>query len=105
MGASVREVAAYKTEPASPDARELVERLEQGTVDLITFTSSSTVINFRALLPADRLSDLTAGVPAACIGPITADTARELGFDVRVEAIDYTIPGLVESILAHYAKD
>jgi len=105
MGASVREVAAYKTEPASPDARELVERLELGAVDLITFTSSSTVKNFRALLPADRLSDLTAGVPAACIGPITADTARELGFDVRVEAIDYTIPGLVESILAHYAKD
>jgi uroporphyrinogen III methyltransferase/synthase len=105
MGATVREVAAYKTEPASADIRGLVERLEERTVDLITFTSSSTVKNFRALLPADRLADLTAGVPAACIGPITADTARELGFDVRIEARDYTIPGLVESIIAHYAQE
>lgn len=104
MGATVREVAAYKTEPASADVRELVDRLAEGTVDLITFTSSSTVKNFKALLPADRWTDLAAGVPVACIGPITADTARELGFDVRVEAQEYTIPGLVESILAHYAQ-
>jgi len=101
MGAIVREVAAYKTEPASADAPELLKRFKEGTIDLITFTSSSTVKNFRALLPADRFADLTTGVPAACIGPITADTARQMGFDVRIEAQSYTIPGLVEAIRAH----
>jgi uroporphyrinogen III methyltransferase/synthase len=104
MGASVREVAAYKTEQASADAQDLVERLEERTVDLITFTSSSTVKNFNALLPSGRRPELTAGVPAACIGPVTADTARQMGFDVRIEARSYTIPGLVESILEHYAR-
>ena len=104
MGATVREVPAYKTELASTDAGEVVSRLDQKSLDLITFTSSSTVKNFKALLPAERFAELTAGVPTACIGPITADTARRLGFEVRVEAQTYTIPGLVESILKHYAR-
>jgi uroporphyrinogen-III synthase len=39
-------------------------------------------------------ADLAASLPAACIGPVTADTARQLGFDVRIEARAYTIPGL-----------
>ena len=104
MGASVREVAAYKTRQASADAEALVERLEEKTIDLVTFTSSSTVRNFKALLPAGRFADLAAAVPAACIGPVTAGTARQLGFDVRIEAQTYTIPGLVEAILGYYAK-
>jgi uroporphyrinogen III methyltransferase/synthase len=104
MGATVQEVAAYKTRQATGEAQALVERLEQRSIDLITFTSSSTVKNFKALLPAGRFADLAAAVPAACIGPVTAATARQLGFDVRIEAQTYTIPGLVASILAYYAK-
>jgi uroporphyrinogen III methyltransferase/synthase len=102
MGAEVTEVAAYKTAPAAADAHRLVERLESRSVDLLTFTSSSTVANFAALLPAGRLSELTAGVPAACIGPVTAETARAHGFSVRVVAGTYTIPGLCRAILDYY---
>jgi uroporphyrinogen III methyltransferase/synthase len=105
MGATVREVAAYKTRQASADAEALVRRLEEKTIDLVTFTSSSTVKNFKASLPADRFADLAAAVPTACIGPITADTARRLGFNVRIEAQTYTIPGLVEAILGYYSKE
>ncbi len=104
MGARVSDVAAYKTEPASGDGGLLIERLEARSVDLITFTSSSTVKNFKALLPEGRFAELTAGVAAACIGPVTADTARELGLDVRIEARTYTIPGLCDAILAFYAN-
>jgi len=104
MGAAVREVAAYKTRQASADVETLVEHLEERTFDLITFTSSSTVKNFKALLPAGRFADLATAVPAACIGPVTADTARQLGFDVRIEAQTYSIPGLVEAILGFYAR-
>jgi len=102
MGARVHDVAAYKTEPASGDRPTLIARLETRSVDLITFTSSSTVKNFKALLPEDRFAELTAGVAAACIGPVTAQTARELGLDVRIEAQTYTIPGLCDAIRAHY---
>ena len=104
MGATVREVAAYKTEPVSRDPQALIERLATAAVDLITFTSSSTVKNFKALLPEARFGELAAGVAAACIGPVTAATARQLGFDVRIEAQTYTIPGLCEAILAYYSN-
>jgi uroporphyrinogen III methyltransferase/synthase len=104
MGAFVRDVAAYKTEPASADCRALIARLEARSVDLITFTSSSTVKNFKALLPDGRFAELTARVAAACIGPVTAATARELGLDVRIEARTYTIPGLCDAILAYYGS-
>jgi uroporphyrinogen III methyltransferase/synthase len=103
MGAVVREVPAYKTLPeAVDDLDALVRRLEAKTIDLVTFTSSSTVKNFKALLPPGRFPELAAGVPAACIGPVTADTARQLGFDVRIVAAEYTIPGLCAAILDHY---
>jgi uroporphyrinogen III methyltransferase / synthase len=102
MGATVHDVAVYKTVPADLDAGALAERIAERPADLLTFTSSSTVTNFKALLPGE-LFERVRRVPAACIGPITADTARELGFDVRVTAQTYTIPGLCAAILAHYA--
>jgi uroporphyrinogen III methyltransferase / synthase len=102
LGASVHEVAVYRTVPDGTDAGALMDRVAEKPVDLLTFTSSSTVRNFKALLNAEDWTRL-AGTPAACIGPITAETARELGFDVRVTAECYTIPGLCRAILAHYA--
>lgn len=100
MGATVHEVPVYKTVPVEPDG-PTAARVAEGPVDLVTFTSSSTVRNFKRWLTG--VTDAPAAFPAACIGPITADTARELGFDVRITAETYTIPGLCRAILAHYA--
>ncbi len=100
MGASVDEVTAYETKQATSDADDLIARLDAGTVDMVTFTSSSTVKNFHRLLPPDRVDRLLEGVTIASIGPITSQTARELGLTVSIEAASYTIPGLVEAILA-----
>jgi uroporphyrinogen III methyltransferase/synthase len=76
--------------------------LTQHRIDLVTFTSSSTVKNFKALLPPGRAAELSAGLSAACIGPVTADTARQLGFEVRLVAAEYTIPGLCAAIVDHF---
>ena len=103
MGAIVDEIAAYLTEQARENVDVLIKRLEEGSIDLLTFTSSSTVRNFKALLPPDRFESLIEGVIVASIGPITADTARELGFKVDIMAQDYTIDGLCDAILKHYA--
>jgi uroporphyrinogen III methyltransferase/synthase len=103
MGAIVDEIAAYQTEPARENVDVLIKRLEEGSIDLLTFTSSSTVRNFKALLPPERFESLIEGVSIASIGPITAETARELGFKVDIMARDYTIDGLCEAILEHYA--
>ncbi len=105
MGAAVDEVAAYQTVQARENAAQLVDELQSGGIDMVTFTSSSTVRNFKALLPRDEpLEQLMNGVAVASIGPITSDTARELGFHVDITASDYTIPGLCEAILAHYQQ-
>jgi len=103
MGAEVDEVTVYHTENVKDNADELIEQLAAKTIDLITFTSSSTVKNFKALLPPDNFKDLMEGVTVASIGPITSDTAADSGFDVHITAGTYTIPGLCDAILKYFA--
>ncbi|MBW2366544.1 MAG: uroporphyrinogen-III C-methyltransferase [Deltaproteobacteria bacterium] len=100
MGARVDEITAYRTELDSRNRDVLLDALENGQVDMVTFTSSSTVKNFKALLPEDRFRTLPASVRIVAIGPITADTAADLGFTVHRVAETYTIPGLCDAILA-----
>ncbi|MBU1162816.1 MAG: uroporphyrinogen-III synthase, partial [Proteobacteria bacterium] len=76
--------------------------LKEDTIDLITFTSSSTVKNFKALLPDNIFETQLKDITIACIGPITAETARDLGFNVNIVANSFTIPGLCEAILDYY---
>ena len=102
MGAKVDEVAAYRTVPDESGREALMAALQDGEIDMVTFTSSSTVRNFKALLPADRADALMRTVTVASIGPITSQTAGELGFRVDLNADPYTIEGLVDAILAHY---
>jgi uroporphyrinogen III methyltransferase/synthase len=77
---------------------EAREALDKGAVDLVTFTSSSTVTHFAALL-GERAKDVAARAPAAVIGPITAQTALEAGFRMAAEASVHTVDGLVAAIV------
>ena len=104
MGAEVDEIPVYVTRFAEDNTATLLTRLADRSIDCITFTSSSTVRNFKELIPAETFKQLLTPVTVACIGPITADTARELGFDVHLVAETYTIPGLVDALIAHYEK-
>ncbi|MCP4022752.1 MAG: uroporphyrinogen-III C-methyltransferase [Desulfobacteraceae bacterium] len=102
MGAIVDEVTAYETQLDNSGQEELNQLLEENAIDLITFTSSSTVSNFMALLETSEKAKLIENIKFASIGPITSDTARSLGLNPAIEAESYTIPGLVDAILAHY---
>lgn len=102
MGAIVEEVVAYRTVEVAENAEMIVDQLRSGSIDVVTFTSSSTVKNFAAVLPEDDISDIMKNVNVACIGPITADTAKELGFKTEICAESSTIPGLTEAILNYY---
>jgi uroporphyrinogen III methyltransferase/synthase len=97
-GVHVDVVPVYRTLPGAGDPAVL-ERLRAGEVDAVTFTSSSTVRNFKTLTEGVDLS----GMAIACIGPVTAATARELGMDVAVEPEEYTVPALVEALGAYFA--
>ena len=94
-GGVAHEIAVYRTVPADPDPIGLAA-LKSG-VDVVTFTSSSTVKNFVSLVLQAGLDPLhLAGSPRiACIGPITQQTALELGFTNLVMAETYTTAGLV----------
>jgi uroporphyrinogen III methyltransferase/synthase len=102
MGAVVDEIPAYETVNAVEKSDDLIQMLKEKRVDMITFTSSSTVKNFKSLLPAKDFAVLIKDLTIASIGPITTDTAAELGFDVHVTAESYTIAGLVDAILQYY---
>lgn len=131
QGAIVDLIPIYQTLPAALDSSALAE-LQQG-VDVITFTSGSTVRNFVQGLGVGVTSsgkvgtdnsidgaDLPGSLPGqplawqrplwarlqettiACIGPQTAAAAQELGLHVDLVAADYTIDGLVDTLVAHF---
>lgn len=105
MGAVVDEIAAYCTQIPDRNQDLLLDHLKNEPVDLITFTSSSTVKNFKALLPPEQFKDLINGITIASIGPITTDTANALGFDVHIDADPFTIPDLCKAIVQYYQKN
>jgi len=102
MGAQVNDVVAYETRLNSDGKKELISLLEDNDIDAITFTSSSTVSNFMSLLESKNAKKLLKNVVTASIGPITSDTARSLDIEPDIEAKDFTIQGLVNSLLAYY---
>jgi uroporphyrinogen-III synthase len=97
LGALVDDIAVYRTVPANADPAALAE--VRAGVDVITFTSSSTVRNFHGMF-----GGAPEGALIACIGPITARTAAELGYNVDVMSEDYTTESLLRALEAHFAS-
>jgi len=92
-------VPAYKTISPGDKYKSLIEeQLISGRIHIITFTSSSTVTNFFELFGRERAIALAARSHIACIGPITAATARQLGLQVARVATEYTTDGLLNAI-------
>ncbi|GCE16416.1 uroporphyrinogen-III synthase [Dictyobacter kobayashii] len=86
----------------------MLQLLEQPQLDILTFTSSSTVRNFVAWLQScavdasiSVLDVIKQHIQVASIGPITSQTARELGLNVDIEATEFTIDGLVQAIVLY----
>jgi uroporphyrinogen III methyltransferase/synthase len=102
MGAVVTEVPAYRTLTGGGASGLVTAMLQKKEIQVITFTSSSTVQNFVKMLNAPDLSNLLEGVIVACIGPVTAGTARDLGIKVDLVASEYTIEGLVQAIADYF---
>ncbi|MBI4310515.1 MAG: uroporphyrinogen-III synthase, partial [Chloroflexi bacterium] len=125
LGVAVDEVPAYRTttpsfpsplagegqgeglpSPATGEGQDGglpgIQMLRDGRIDVVTFASSSTVRNLVQLLGGD-VTPLQKPL-IACIGPITAQTARNLGLRVDIQASDYTIPGLVEALKGHFSN-
>jgi uroporphyrinogen III methyltransferase/synthase len=98
-GARVDVVEAYRTLPAKIDIAAIREKLQRGEVNVITFTSSSTVLHFTELFGGAPLASILGEVAIACIGPITAKTVEQSGGRVAIIAHQFTIDGLVTAIV------
>jgi uroporphyrinogen III methyltransferase / synthase len=102
-GAQVEVVEVYRTVLPDDALEPAVQRLfAQRQIDVVTFTSSSTVTNFAALTKETDLSRLLDGAVVACIGPITAESVRSYGVTPTIVAQEYTIPGLTRAIVEYF---
>ncbi len=104
-GATVTVAPVYRNVPPQGRKDELREELVDGNIELVTFTSSSTVTNFLTMIDAENEQDLHQlldGVKIAAIGPVTAETVRKNGLTVDIQPDNYTIPDMVAAIMDHY---
>ena len=107
-GALVTEVTAYRSvpvemdDPAEPD---IYRMLLDKKIDVVTFTSPSTVRNFARLYGKDQAADLLNSTVVASIGPVTAEAAEQGGIHTSIMPEDYTISGLVRAIVDHFEHE
>ena len=104
-GARVTVAPVYRNVPPQGRKDELRQRLEEQSIDLVTFTSSSTVDNFLTMVDAasdEELHRLLDPVKIAVIGPITAKIVRKHGLRVDIQPEEYTIASMVDAIVHYY---
>jgi uroporphyrinogen III methyltransferase/synthase len=101
LGAEVHEIAAYRTVPQPQAMAQARELISSGKIDVITFTSSSTVANLVSVFK--KLPAIKAKV--ACIGPKTAEAAAEAGLKVDIVAKEHTIAALVAAVEDYFRKE
>jgi len=94
IGASLNHVLAYRSIVDGTGAARLVRALETHRADIVTFTSASSVRGY-----VDAVGEeLSRGSPAASIGPATTEAIRSAGIELKLEAEESTIDGLVDAI-------
>ena len=95
MGAEVDEISIYRSVPDTAGVGAAHELLENGSVDVVTFTSSSTVRYFVEAVGIDAARRAR----TVSMGPVTSETARTMGLDVSMEAREATIDALVSAVV------
>lgn len=104
MGAIVKVVDAYKTICPEGKTEQIQKMLLNKEIDVITFTSSSTVKNFVNMFKKEKFQALISGITIACIGPITATTAKKYGLKPSILPESYTIEALTEALSDFFQK-
>jgi uroporphyrinogen III methyltransferase/synthase len=104
MGGQIDVVPVYETIRSSGKIEGVKDLLKKGFISCITFTSSSTVENFAKMFAEEDLPSLVEKACIACIGPITAQTAREHGLEVKLMPREYTIEALTAEVVQYFSR-
>lgn len=102
LGAKVDQVTAYRTSISTKGTSRGKEMLLKGDIDVITFTSASTVNSLLAILGSKW--EVLKPAKLACIGPNTAATLAQKRLKANIVAKEHTIPGLISAIEEYYQK-
>jgi uroporphyrinogen III methyltransferase / synthase len=106
-GADVTEVTAYRTVLAEVEREgdpDIYRMLLEKRIDVVTFTSASTVKNFVQIFGVEQAPDLLNATKVAAIGPVTAEAAEQYGIKTAIMPREYTIPALVDAIVEHFRE-
>ncbi len=100
-GANVHDVAIYDTLKVESECKDVILKdLLEGSIDVVTFTSSSTVRNFLEMFPEQNPKDLLSHVRVAVIGPTTEATASKHGLRIDIRAKNATIESLTQAVVS-----
>lgn len=99
LGVQVDVVEVYQTVRPSVETACWQTLFLNGQVDVVTFTSASTVNHFAEMFPEVSISELLQHTTVACIGPITTEAAQKLGIIVHIQPTEYTTDALAEAII------
>ena len=103
-GADVTEVTAYRTVLAEIEREgdpDIYRMLLEKRIDVVTFTSASTVKNFVQIFGTEQAADLLNATKVASIGPVTAEAAEQYGIKTAIMPKQYTVAALVDAIVEH----
>jgi len=106
-GGDVTDVVAYRTLLASTQRdtdQDVYRMLLDRQIDAVTFTSPSSVRNFAEMVGEEQAIDLLRATVVACIGPVTAEAAQQLGIATDVVPERFTIPDLVDALVDHFTS-
>lgn len=96
-GATVISLVAYRT-VIGEGGDDVPQMLADNMIDIVTFTSPSSVYNF-----VERIQPQSAfHLLALCIGPTTANAATEIGFTNCLVPNDYTLNGMIHRLLEYF---
>lgn len=103
--AEVDQVAVYHHRDAESLPEAVLERIQNGTIDWVTLTSSAIAARLHDLLPDSAREQVGHNIRLASLSPVTSETARRLGWSVAVEATEYTWHGLVRALVEQVRRE
>jgi uroporphyrinogen-III synthase len=105
LGATVDEVTVYRTlQPLSENVQKIRTLLDEGKINVVTFTSPSTVKNFFHILGFSKDKNFTSDTKIAVIGPTTESALQEYDLKPDIQSHHSTIESLIESIIIYFRQ-
>ncbi|RHW40658.1 uroporphyrinogen-III synthase [Neobacillus notoginsengisoli] len=100
-GSFVDEIIVYETCMPEESKKKLLGMLEKRELDVLMFTSPSTIGHFVETAGEERLKELADRCVVACIGPVTLKKLQSLGIPVHACPDQYTVEHMVNSTIEY----